>query len=383
MALIVKRWCDVNTLKKPDRAPVWCKPVGCWSELLPHDSLFCIQPLERELETYFRRVLIKYDIGDDDPVLPYYPVRARILSNPVNRYGVDIHHTRSEEQGGAWSFDPPLKEPDDFDKLVRPEFFYDKKGSEELGERISAILGDALPVRIINSPSYDEATVIGSMTAELRGLENFMMDTVLNSEFLHRLATYLRDVQMDYLDTMEKTGINEPNTFQSMLMYPQPEKSAGDEFYHLNQCLTSGNSQEYDQVSPEAFEAFLLDYQLPLLNRFGLTAYGCCENLTHKLDIIKSKVKNLRIITCSAWTNLDVLLEKMGPEYCIMWRQKATDVVMPGNEKELRQPLEEGCEKLQNRSYQIVLRELQTLRGERERLHQWTRIAKDAAERWA
>ena len=39
MPAIRQRWCDVNALRKPDRAPVWFKPVGCWSELLPDDQL--------------------------------------------------------------------------------------------------------------------------------------------------------------------------------------------------------------------------------------------------------------------------------------------------------------------------------------------------------
>ena len=29
-----QRWRDVNALRKPDRAPVWCRPVGAWAELL-------------------------------------------------------------------------------------------------------------------------------------------------------------------------------------------------------------------------------------------------------------------------------------------------------------------------------------------------------------
>jgi hypothetical protein len=40
-AAIQARWRNVNALRRPDRAPVWCRPVGCWDELLPKDSLFC------------------------------------------------------------------------------------------------------------------------------------------------------------------------------------------------------------------------------------------------------------------------------------------------------------------------------------------------------
>ena len=46
-AVICKRWRDVNALRKPDRAPVWCRPVGVWSELLPESALKCADPYLR------------------------------------------------------------------------------------------------------------------------------------------------------------------------------------------------------------------------------------------------------------------------------------------------------------------------------------------------
>ncbi|MBM3500846.1 MAG: hypothetical protein FJX74_19480, partial [Armatimonadetes bacterium] len=30
-----RRWRDVNERRKPDRAPVWCRPAAVWSEILP------------------------------------------------------------------------------------------------------------------------------------------------------------------------------------------------------------------------------------------------------------------------------------------------------------------------------------------------------------
>jgi len=44
MAAIKQRWRDVNSLRRPDRAPVWCKPVGAWSEILTEESFRCTDP---------------------------------------------------------------------------------------------------------------------------------------------------------------------------------------------------------------------------------------------------------------------------------------------------------------------------------------------------
>jgi hypothetical protein len=65
-----------------------------------------------------------------------------------------------------------------------------------------------------------------------------------------------------------------------------------------------------------------------------------------------------------------------------MWRQKASDVVFPDDMETIRRDLEEDCKQLQGFHYQIVLRELQTLSGHSNRLHEWTRAAIEMAEKY-
>ena len=75
-AAIHRRWRDVNALRKPDRAPVWCRPVDAWRELLPDDALVSADPYLRGVERTLRQALIKHEIGDDTPVDPYWSVPA-------------------------------------------------------------------------------------------------------------------------------------------------------------------------------------------------------------------------------------------------------------------------------------------------------------------
>ena len=88
-AIIQKRWRDVNGLRKPDRAPVWCRPVGVWREMLPEDELQCTDPWLRDHERRLRRLLIKHDIGDDEPFDEFYAVDAVVDREPPNTYGVE------------------------------------------------------------------------------------------------------------------------------------------------------------------------------------------------------------------------------------------------------------------------------------------------------
>ncbi len=75
--------------------------------------------------------------------------------------------------------------------------------------------------------------------------------------------------------------------------------------------------------------------------------------------------------------------DAVGDRYTIMWRQKATDVVFAHDMAPIRKHLEEGMRILEGCYVQIVLRELQTLNGRQDRLHDWVSVAKEVAEKFA
>ncbi len=380
MTAIRKRWREVNALRKPDRAPVWCRPVGCWREIIPEDALFCTQPWLRQMEYQFRQTIHKREIDDDTPVEGYFAVAALFRREPENTWGVDVGRHQSHTEGGAWGYDPPLKGEEDLDHLRIPTFTYDTQATRRRMERVEALLDGIMPVKLSAAPPL--GATLGTAAADLRGLEQMMMDMATEPALMHRLMTFLRDATLSAMDQVEATGLLSENNIGPMTCSdPIGEKSPdGKRTYRNLWCMA--NSQEFDQVSPAMWEVFCLNYQKPIFERFGAVGYGCCENLTHKIDGILS-IPNLRIFTCSAWTDLVTALEKVGHDCCIMWRQKASDVVFPDDPGTIKGDLLDGTRQLQGHSYQIVLRELQTLAGHPDRLHVWTRFAKEAAEKYS
>ncbi len=379
-ARICQRWRDVNALRQPDRAPVWCRPVGCWSEILPLDALRCEDPWLRGIEYGFRQILHKHDIGDDTPVEGVMPVPAVFDVEPANVWGMDIARHRPDEADGAWAYDAPLKEDEDFDRLRLPTFTYNHGETQERLSRMHELLGDTLPVERVCAPPL--SATLGQIAANLRGLTDFMMDMAATPERVHRLMGHLRNGVLKAMDEIEATGLLTPNNTGAMTLSDPVGPSTEDGRVTYANCWCMLNSQEFDPVSPAMWETFCLDYQRPIMERFGWVGYGCCENLTHKIAGVLS-IPNLRIFTCSAWTDLQAVLEALGTEYVIMWRQKATDVVFPDDTRTLRRDLEDGTRALRGSFYQIVLRELQTLRGHADRLHVWTACAKEEAAKYA
>lgn len=377
-AQIQQRWRDVNALRTPDRAPVWCRPVGAWGEILPDDALTCSDPWLRSLETGFRRTLIKREIGDDTPISPWFEVRAAFDVDPPNVWGVKVTHHDSGVEGGSWAYDPPLKADVDFDRLRLPSFHYNEARTQRALDRAHDLLGDLLPVRLVCGAPL--TATLGTPAADLRGLTPMLMDMAAEPERIHRLMAYLRDAVLGAMAQVKATGLLTPNNNGPMTC--SDPIGAPSEHVGYEQMWVMANSQEFDPVSPAMWREFLLEYQRPIIEQFGLSGYGCCENLTHKIEGVLS-LPNLRIFVCSAWTDLAAVQAAVGKDYVIMWRQKASDVVLTEDVATIRRDLERGARQLEGYHYQIVLRELQTLSGHPDRLHEWTRFAKEAAARYA
>ena len=374
----VQRWCDVNARRKPDRPPVWCKPIGCWSELLPETELQCTDPWLRNFERAFRRQLIKQQIGDDSLILPYWPVSAAIRSQNKHVWGVEVGHHAPSSAGGAWGYDPPLKAPEEVTRLQKPVFVHDRAATEQELQRASELLDGVMPVRVTAGLPLDPN--IGCTAAELLGLDNLMLQLAMDPDSMHRFFAFLRDSVLASMDQVEAMGVLTENNTGEMYTSDSLKKTPPHVPVRISDLWGMTNSQEFDQVSPDMWNEFLLAYQKPILARFGLTAYGCCENLTQKIDGVLT-IPNLRIFVCSAWSDLGKIVDAAGKKHTIMWRQKASDVVFTRDIGTIRTHLQEGVRRLQGCRFQIVLRELQTLNGNLRRLHEWTALAKEAAER--
>src|SRR5208282_4932713 len=77
-------------------------------------------------------------------------------------------------------------------------------------------------------------------------------------------------------------------------------------------CLTE--SQETVGVSPEQFEEFVFQYQLPIQERFGLNCYGCCEPLQSRWHIIR-RIPRLRRVSVSPWADQKMMAEMLEDKY--------------------------------------------------------------------
>jgi hypothetical protein len=375
-----KRWRDVNERRKPDRAPVWCRPAGVMSELVPYDSLSCTDGACRSVEYALRVLLFKSTIGDDEIFEPWWGVGAAWDMSTEHTWGLRTGHQSQSTDLGGFHYDPPVKTEEDFDRVTVPQFTYNHARTQESLSRMGELLGDVMPVRLQCAPPL--AAHCNTYLDQLRGMEPMLNDLAFRPERVHRAMAKLTEGTLGALRAAEQSGMLTQNHYGPMQCSDPVNGAPPAGEVGLHNLWTAANSQEFQNVSPKMHDEFLLSYQRPVLQQFGAVQYGCCEDLSRKVDLILS-IPNLRVFVCSAWTNLDRVIEGCAGRCTIMWRQSASDVVYPDDMAPIVAHLEQGMRKLQGHPYQVVLRELQTLAGHPDRLKEWARAAITVAEKYA
>jgi ABC-type Zn uptake system ZnuABC Zn-binding protein ZnuA len=135
-------------------------------------------------------------------------------------------------------------------------------------------------------------------------------------------------------------------------------------------------AQEYTLVSPEMFNEFLLKYQVPILSQFGLTAYGCCEDLTRKIPFLR-QIPNLRRIAVAPFANVAACAEQIGEDYVISYRPSPADMVSYGlSPDKIRSILSRDLATLQGCHFDITLKDVQTVQGDPNRVRDWVKIVR-------
>ena len=149
-----------------------------------------------------------------------------------------------------------------------------------------------------------------------------------------------------------------------------------------SQLWTFMASQEFTGIGPDLYDEFMLQYQIPIMERFGMTAYGCCEDLTLKIPLLK-KIKNLRRIAITPFSNVRKCAEQIGKDYVASYRPNPTDMIAKG--------LDEGLvKKIVKRDYEILrdnncifditLKDVETISSRSENMIRWVKLVRKIGE---
>ena len=140
-------------------------------------------------------------------------------------------------------------------------------------------------------------------------------------------------------------------------------------------------SQETLHVSPAMYEEFIFPFEQPIMERFGLNCYGCCEPLHGRWPAV-SRHPRLRRVSCSPWVDVEKMAGYLGDQYIFSLKPNpAALAVTEMDEESVRASLRENLEKTRGCCLEIIMKDNHTLARRPENAVTWCRIAKEEAQR--
>jgi hypothetical protein len=304
------------------------------------------------------------------------------------RWGFPITVKRPEYSGlGAFIFEPALVEDEDIEKLVKPIHSIDEVKTAEIYEKTCEILDGILPVVVDRSPIYSNWVAdISTDMAYMRGVEGMMWDMADRPDWLHKLAGFMSESILSIQDAAESAGHYTLYTQDNQAMaYADelPAPSADDRAVERSSLWAFCASQETATVSPAMWEEFILNYQKPIYSKYGLLSYGCCEDMTHKLPILKREMKNLRRVAVTPWADLESCSEQLGSDYVMSWRPSPTDMVSFGFDEELVKKAVREAFSVAGRNknhIDVTLKDVETVSGKPDSVRNFVRAVREVID---
>lgn len=214
----------------------------------------------------------------------------------------------------------------------------------------------------------------------LRGIEHFMMDMLDNPEWLHRMVKFMSDGILKTHEEAETAGDWGLCAHQNQAM-PYAEEledpAANNNGVHRKQLWGYMAAQELTAVSPAMHDEFMLQYQLPILRHFGLVAYGCCEDLTNKIDMLR-QIPNLRRIAVSPFANVARCAEQIKQDYVLSYRPSPADMVSYGfDQARIRSILKRDLKACKDSHVDITLKDVETVDKDPEGIDKWVTLTRE------
>lgn len=382
MATKARLWQRHNDLET-DQPLVFIDPENGWNEMIDPDALVCRDPLARVWEMFLRKQIYWANVLKDDKVI------EAALDVPYVYYDTGWGLTLDKvggENGGSYIVKQAIEAYErDFDKIHYPELVVDAA----LSDRLMALAHDVFDGLLLVRRKATWWWTLG-LTWEyinLRGLEDFMCDMLLEPEWVHRLMNLLCDGTLHRLDRLEREGLLPLNTgaayvgsggfgFTNQLPAPKDRVTTMDMWGFVE-------SQETTAVSPEMYHEFIYPYHERIASRFGLNCYGCCEPFNPRWKYIKN-LPRLRRVSASPWSDWRMVPELLGKKYIASVKPSPTPLSMKHmNEDVVQADCRRAVQETRGGICEFIMKDNHTLGRNPHNASRWVEIMRMQIDRHA
>lgn len=357
--------------------------IACSPEL----QCRCSHPFLKEIERNIRLTLYRWRHYPVDSIVRPEVECPKAFSSTgigIKQQGATIAHDAVVSQ----HFDAQISEMEDIEKIRLPVVTYDAEETQRRYGLLSDILKGIAPVRItgvrhIWFTPWD-------FLIRLVDIQGIMMDLIVRPDFVNALVNRYVDAKMHELDQIESLGLLDAGALNVRVGsgaygYTRrlPAETPAGGGLPCSQLWGCGNAQIFSDVSPDMHWEFSLKHEMRWLERWGMTYYGCCEPLHHKLAVLR-RIPNLRKISVSPWFDIPKGMENGADEYVLSVKPNpavfATDSF---HEDQARREIADLLDQAKGCSVEFIMKDISTVRHNPPRLDRWSEIAMEEAEKRA
>ncbi len=371
-----EQWRRLADLEGSERPLVAVIPEGATAEFIAGMPLECEGQHARDTERGLRlRLKHWHEIADDTPWMPFHDVPLRAHHSG---YGVEIPSQHGADRGSMVWTAPLTDLARDLPKLRHREWTIDRPAEEAKVAWAHSAFGDLLPVRAVSGGWW----TLGLTWEVIRlvGLQPLMTLMYDDPDHLHELMAWMRDDHHLMIDWFAKEKLLFQHHHSGAIGSGGygPTLSLGNHPIGVDpsQMIGFSESQETVGVSPKLFAKFILPYQIPLTERFGLNYYGCCEPLHQRIEHVL-KIPRLRFLSSSPWCDDQILAKRLGRDYVIFKKPNPAPVCVGFNEDAMREELRKTLAAAKDCHLAFIMKDTHTIENQPDRLGRWTRIARE------
>jgi hypothetical protein len=378
-------WIKHNKLERT-RPVILCDPENGWNEIITDDQIKCKNSIARHWEDHLRKQIFwGNEMNDDYVVEPYFNLPYVYKETPWWVRGAKNRPTQKKalETGGSYHIETVLEDYSQAKDIIEPELDIDYKTTEKLLEIAHEIFDGYLEPRI--NTVWFWSVGLTDDYAFLRGMDKLLMDFYDYPDKVHEVMRILFNGTMKRLDFLEQNDLlclNNDGTFVGSGGIGFTDELPALDFdgkVRTKDMWGLAESQITVGVSPDMFKEFIFPYQKKLMERFGLSCYGCCEPLDQRIDIVKT-ASNLRRVSVSPWANKRLMAEKLSSKYIYSMKPTPAFLAVPHIEEEAaRKELRDALQVIKEYDCrpEFIMKDNHTLGKNPENLKTWVRIARE------
>jgi hypothetical protein len=367
-------WTRKNALQ-PSRPLILCDPEFSWREIIPESSLECTHGLARRWERRLKKEIFWGEkMGDD-----------RVVENRF-KVGWVFKRTFWGPDTSSVNPRPALTDLNDLSGLQFQTITVDRGATTEIVHLAREVFDRVLPVKV--RQQWYWSLGLTRELIKLRGFDQFVRDIKENPQGVHNLMAFLRDGTLDLITFLENAGLyslnNEGDYIGSGGFGWTTELPAKDYqgTARAKDLWALFESQDTKDLAPELYNEFVLQYQKPVMERFGLICYGCCEPMSERWHLLRD-IPNIRRVSVPPMCDRAKMAAELKDKYIYSCRPNPA-ILSTGtfDEDVARKDIRDILEKAKDCHLEIMMKDHDTIHNDPARAVAWCEIAKDEIGRY-